>query len=153
MSFVTCEPTSSVPTQPKSTQGPGVHLNELPAARGGRIIASRTARSRPPFPVRELPIRPSTTSKLEKKARNILKATACETMPHWGTILARVRNSFFAREPGAIARNYIGFRRSSNPFSLRLAAYASIGSESATDSSESIVLPKQRSIASARILS
>jgi hypothetical protein len=35
-----------------------------------------------------------------------LNATACETMPHCGMTLANVRNSFFARELGAIARNY-----------------------------------------------
>jgi len=36
----------------------------------------------------------------------MLKATACETMPHCGMTLARVLNSFFAIERSAIARNY-----------------------------------------------
>ena len=115
MSFITCEPTSSVPTQPKSTQAHGFTSRrnrksetscQLP---GGRIVESRTASSAPLLPLRELLIRPSTTSKLEKKARNILKATACDTMPHCGMTLASVRNSFFARELSAIARNYIEF--------------------------------------------
>jgi hypothetical protein len=35
-----------------------------------------------------------------------LNATACETMPHCGMILASVRNSFFRREFSLIARNY-----------------------------------------------
>jgi len=33
----------------------------------------------------------------------MLKATACETMPHCGMTLASVRNSFFAIERSAIA--------------------------------------------------
>src|SRR5579864_2371816 len=75
MSFITCEPTSSVPTQPKSTQIQGFTSRrnrksetscQLP---GGRIVESRTARSEPPLPLRELLIRPSTTSKLEKKSQ------------------------------------------------------------------------------------
>ena len=112
MSFITCEPTSSVPTQPKSTQAQGFTSRrnrksetscQLP---GGRIAESRTASSRPLLPLRELLIRPSATSRLGKNARNILKATACETMPHCGMTLARVRNSFFAIERSAIARNY-----------------------------------------------
>ena len=117
MSFITCVPTSSVPTHPKSTQAQGFTSRrnrksetscQLP---GGRIVESCAASSRPTSPLRELLTRPSTTSRLEKKARNILKATACETMPHCGMILASVRNSFFARELSPIARNYIGFRR------------------------------------------
>jgi hypothetical protein len=67
---------------------------------------NRTTTSGPLFPLRELLISPKATNRIGKNARNILKATACETMPHCGMTLARVRNSFFAIERSAIARNY-----------------------------------------------
>jgi len=59
---------------------------------------------------RELVMRPSTPSRLEKTAKNILKAIACESVLHCGMILASVRNSFFARKLSLIAGNYIESR-------------------------------------------
>jgi hypothetical protein len=67
---------------------------------------NRATSSGPLFPLRELLMSPTATNRIGKNARNILKATACETMPHCGMTLARVRNSFFAIERSAIARNY-----------------------------------------------
>src|SRR5690348_16664375 len=82
---------------------------------GGKIWESRTARSWPFFPLSELLSRPSATSRLGKKARNILKATACETIPHCGIIRAIVRNTFGANDLSTIARDYI---RASQPVDL-----------------------------------
>jgi hypothetical protein len=41
--------------------------------------------------------------RIRKNAKNMVKATAGETMPHCGMTLAAVRNSFFAKELSAIA--------------------------------------------------
>jgi len=38
----------------------------------------------------------------------MLKATACETIPHCGMTLAVVRNSFLASDLSAMARDYRG---------------------------------------------
>ena len=112
MSFITCEPTSNVPTQPRSTHVQGFTSRrtknsdtscQLP---GGKIAENRAPRSSPVFPISELLISPTATNRMEKNARNMLKATACETIPHRGMTLASVRNSFFAIERSAIARNY-----------------------------------------------
>ena len=51
---------------------------------GGRMADNRTTSSWPLFPLTELLTSPSATSRLGKNARNMLKATACETMPHCG---------------------------------------------------------------------
>ncbi len=53
----------------------------------------------------------------------MLKATACDTMPHCGMILASVRNSFIARDLNAIASNYTVRDRTVQQFeALRLFA-------------------------------
>ncbi len=112
INFMTCEPTSNVPTQPRSTQFQGFTSRrkrksdtscQLP---GGRMADKRVASSWPLFALRELLISPTAINKIGKNERNILKATACETMPHCGMILASVRNSFSAIERSAIARDY-----------------------------------------------
>src|SRR4030095_2153918 len=112
MSFITCEPTSNVPTQPRSTQFQGFTSRrtrksdtscQLP---GGRMADKRVTSSWPLFALRELLISPTAINRMGKNARNTLKATACETMPHCGMILARVRNSFSAMERSAIVGDY-----------------------------------------------
>src|SRR5579864_6930106 len=112
MSFITWEPTSNVPTQPRSTQIQGFTSRRtrnsdtngpLP---GGRIADKRKTTSWPLFPLREWLISPSAFNRIGKNARNILKATAWDTMPHCGMTRARVRNSLFAIERSAIAPNY-----------------------------------------------
>ena len=67
----------------------------------------RVTSSWPLFALSELLISPTAINRIGKNVRNMLKATACETMPHCGMILARVRNSFSAMERSAIARDYI----------------------------------------------
>src|ERR1700682_1084536 len=112
MSFITCEPARRAPAAPNNVQRKGSTSRrnrksdtscQLP---GGRIAESRAAISLPFSPRRELLSRPRPKSSMGKKARNILKATACDTMPHCGTILASVRNSFLATDFNPIASNY-----------------------------------------------
>src|SRR6266496_3820449 len=73
MSFMTCEPTSNVPTQPRSTQLRGFTSRrtrdsetscQLP---GGRIADNRIPSSWPLFPFKEPPISPTATNRIEKK--------------------------------------------------------------------------------------
>src|SRR6185437_14397005 len=112
MSFLTCEPVSKVPTQPRSTQIQGftpsrntksVISCQLPG--GGRALAL-AARSCPFLPLRNRLIRPSANNRLGKKTRNMLKATACDTMPHCGMTRAAVLTSFFAKELRSIQCDY-----------------------------------------------
>ena len=49
---------------------------------------NRTTSSWPLFPLRERFMSPSATSRIGKNARNMLKATACEIIPHCGMTLA-----------------------------------------------------------------
>ena len=101
MSFITCEPTSSVPTDPAEKHpGPGIDFpakqeirNELPTSGGQNRRKPHSKLPTAPPPQR-IAHQAEHNQQTGKKARNILKATACDTMPHCGMTLASARNSF-----------------------------------------------------------
>lgn len=92
---------------------------------GGRIAEIRVATSLLASPCKELFIRLRAVSSIAKKAKNILNATACETIPHCGMILASVRISFLGRAVSAIP-GIILF--ASELRSVKLAGYRGSGS-------------------------
>jgi hypothetical protein len=91
---------------------------ELPDARRQNWRKPHEQSGSPLFSRRDLLSSSSATRSMGKEARNILKATACDTIPHCGMTLARVWNSLFARDLSAIAWNYTARGRAMQRFQL-----------------------------------
>src|SRR5271154_2710640 len=107
-SFMACEPPSSVPVQPtmKNFQASGprrarnsVTIFWLPGGR--KSVKSRMASRSAARLLIQLEAKPTAMSRVGKKARNTLKAMACEIMLHRGKTRPSTRQIFATKDaPG-----------------------------------------------------